>query len=115
MGGETYGDFATGGEDSLTFVAFWSGVFIDYSTISVGDSQWTGYRADASERFFCDDQTVTLTVAHPEELSYFEYAVGDQFYSNGLAADNVLFSRGHDHFTYTGAFNTASLNLEEGR
>lgn len=30
-------------------------------------------------------------------------------------SDDVLFSRGHDHFTYTGAFNTASLNLEEGK
>ena len=115
MGGETYGDFATGGEDSLTFVAFWSGVFIDYSTISVGDSQWTGFRSEGTEHFFNEDQTVQINTAHPEELSYFEYAVGDQFYSNGLAADNVLFSRGHDHFTYTGAFNTASLNLEEGK
>ena len=115
MGGETYGDFATGGEDSLTFVAFWSGVFIDYSTISVGDSQWTGFRSEGTEHFFNEDQIVQINTAHPEELSYFEYAVGDQFYSNGLAADNVLFSRGHDHFTYTGAFNTASLNLEEGK
>ena len=115
MGGETYGDFATGGEDSLTFIAFWSGVFIDYSTISVGDSQWTGFRSEGTEHFFNEDQIVQINTAHPEELSYFEYAVGDQFYSNGLAADNVLFSRGHDHFTYTGAFNTASLNLEEGK
>ena len=115
MGGETYGDFATGGEDSLTFVAFWSGVFIDYSTISVGDSQWTGFRSEGTEHFFNEDQIVQINTAHPKELSYFEYAVGDQFYSNGLAADNVLFSRGHDHFTYTGAFNTASLNLEEGK
>ncbi len=115
MGGETYGDFATGGEDSLTFVAFWSGVFIDYSTISVGDSQWTGFRSEGTEHFFNEDQIVQINTAHPEELSYFEYAVGDQFYSNGLAADDVLFSRGHDHFTYTGAFNTASLNLEEGK
>ena len=115
MGGETYGDFATGGEDSLTFIAFWSGVFIDYSTISVGDSQWTGFRSEGTEHFFNEDQIVQINTAHPEELSYFEYAVGDQFYSNGLAADDVLFSRGHDHFTYTGAFNTASLNLEEGK
>ena len=115
MGGDTYGTFATGGEDSLTFVAFWSGVFIDYSTISVGDSQWTGFRSEGTEHFFNEDQTVQINTAHPEELSYFEYAVGDQFYSNGLAADDVLFSRGHDHFTYTGAFNTASLNLEEGK
>ena len=115
MGGETYGDFATGSEDSLTFIAFWSGVFIDYSTISVGDSQWTGFRSEGTEHFFNEDQIVQINTAHPEELSYFEYAVGDQFYSNGLAADNVLFSRGHDHFTYTGAFNTASLNLEEGK
>ena len=115
MGGESYGDFATGGEDSLTFVAFWSGVFIDYSTISVGGSQWTGFRSEGTEHFFNEDQIVQINTAHPEELSYFEYAVGDQFYSNGLAADNVLFSRGHDHFTYTGAFNTASLNLEEGK
>lgn len=114
MGGETYGDFATGGEDSLTFIAFWSGVFIDYSTISVGDSQWTGFRSEGTEHFFNEDQTVQINTAHPEELSYFEYAVGDQFYSNGLAAD-VLFSSGHDHYTYTGAFNTASLNLEEGK
>ena len=115
MGGETYGDFATGGEDSLTFIAFWSGVFIDYSTISVGDSQWTGFRSEGTEHFLNEDQTVQINTAHPEELSYFEYAVGDQFYSNGSAADDVLFSRGHDHFTYTGAFNTASLNLEEGK
>ena len=114
MGGETYGDFATGGEDSLTFIAFWSGVFIDYSTISVGDSQWTGFRSEGTEHFFNEDQTVQINTAHPEELSYFEYAVGDQFYSNGLAAD-VLFSSGHDHYPYTGAFNTASLNLEEGK
>ena len=114
MGGETYGDFATGGKDSLTFLAFWSGVFIDYSTISVGDSQWTGFRSEGTEHFFNEDQTVQINTAHPEELSYFEYAVGDQFYSNGLAAD-VLFSSGHDHYPYTGAFNTASLNLEEGK
>ena len=114
MGGETYGDFATGGEDSLTFIAFWSGVFIDYSTISVGDSQWTGFRSEGTEHFFNENQTVQINTAHPEELSYFEYAVGDQFYSNGLAAD-VLFSSGHDHYPYTGAFNTASLNLEEGK
>ena len=114
MGGETYGDFATGGEDSLTFIAFWSGVFIDYSTISVGDSQWTGFRSEGTEHFFNEDQTVQINTAHPEELSYFEYAVGDQFYSNGLAAD-VLFSSGHDHYPYTGAFSTASLNLEEGK
>ena len=115
MGGETYGEFATGGEDSLTFIAFWSGVFIDYSTISVGDSQWTGFRSEGTEHFFNEDQIVQINTAHPEELSYFEYAVGDQFYSNALAADDVLFSRGHDHFTYTGAFNTASLNLDEGK
>ena len=114
MGGEIYGDFATGGEDSLIFIAFWSGVFIDYSTISVGDSQWTGFRSEGTEHFFNEDQTVQINTAHPEELSYFEYAVGDQFYSNGLAAD-VLFSSGHDHYPYTGAFNTASLNLEEGK
>ena len=114
MGGETYGNFATGGEDSLTFIAFWSGVFIDYSTISVGDSQWTGFRSEGTEHFFNENQTVQINTAHPEELSYFEYAVGDQFYSNGLAAD-VLFSSGHDHYPYTGAFNTASLNLEEGK
>ena len=115
MGGETYGDFATGGEDSLTFVAFWSGVFIDYSTISVGDSQWTGFRSEGTEHFFNEDQIVQINTAHPKELSYFEYAVGDQFYSNGLAADNVLFRDGHDHYPYTGAFSTASLNLEEGK
>lgn len=115
MGGDTYGEFATGGEDSLTFIAFWSGVFIDYSTISVGDSQWTGFRSEGTEHFFNEDQIVQINTAHPEELSYFEYAVGDQFYSNSLAADDVLFSRGHDHFTYTGAFNTASLNLDEGK
>ena len=40
--------------------------------------------------------------------------IRDRFYSNGLAAD-VLFSSGHDHYPYTGAFNTASLNLEEGK
>ena len=113
-GGDTYGKFATGGEDSLTFLAVWSGVFIDYSTISVGDSQWTGFRSEGTEHFFNEDQTVQINTAHPEELSYFEYAVGDQFYSNGLAAD-VLFSSGHDHYPYTGAFSTASLNLEEGK
>ena len=110
MGGETYGDFATGGEESLTFIAFWSGVFIDYSTISVGDSQWTGYRADASERFFRDDQTVTLTVSHPEELLYFQYAVSDQLFENGSVAARKL-----SFVDYTGTFSTASLNLEEGK
>ena len=80
----------------------------------MGDSQWTGFRSEGTEHFFNEDQTVQINTAHPEELSYFEYAVGDQFYSNGLAAD-VLFSSGHDHYPYTGAFNTASLNLEEGK
>ena len=114
MGGETYGDFATGGEDSLTFIAFWSGVFIDYSTISVGDSQWTGFRSEGTEHFFKEDQTVQISTAHPKEVKYFEYAVGDQFYSESRDA-NVLFRDTHDHYPYTGAFSTASLNLEEGK
>ena len=110
MGGETYGDFATGGEDSLTFIAVWDDAFARRSTISVGDSQWTGYRADASERFFRDDQTVTLTVSHPEELLYFQYAVSDQLFENGSVAARKL-----SFVDYTGTFSTASLNLEEGK
>ena len=110
MGGETYGDFATGGEDSLTFIAVWDDAFASRSTISVGDSQWTGYRADASERFFRDDQTVTLTVSHPEELLYFQYAVSDQLFENGSVAARKL-----SFVDYTGTFSTASLNLEEGK
>ena len=109
-GGDTYGKFATGGEDSLTFIAVWDDAFASRSTISVGDSQWTGYRADASERFFCDDQTVTLTVSHPEELLYFQYAVSDQLFENGSVAARKL-----RFVDYTGTFSTASLNLEEGK
>ena len=109
-GGDTYGKFATGGEDSLTFIAVWDDAFASRSTISVGDSQWTGYRADASERFFCDDQTVTLTVSHPEELLYFQYAVSDQLFENGSVAARKL-----SFVDYTGTFSTASLNLEEGK
>ena len=109
-GGDTYGKFATGGEDSLTFIAVWDDAFARRSTISVGDSQWTGYRADASERFFRDDQTVTLTVSHPEELLYFQYAVSDQLFENGSVAARKL-----SFVDYTGAFSTASLNLEEGK
>ena len=109
-GGDTYGKFATGGEDSLTFIAVWDGAFASRSTISVGDSQWTGYRADASERFFRDDQTVTLTVSHPEELLYFQYAVSDQLFENGSVAARKL-----SFVDYTGTFSTASLNLEEGK
>ena len=109
-GGDTYGKFATGGEDSLTFIAVWDDAFASRSTISVGDSQWTGYRADASERFFRDNQTVTLTVSHPEELLYFQYAVSDQLLENGsVAARKLSFA------DYTGTFSTASLNLEEGK
>ena len=108
-GGDTYGTFATGGEDSLTFIAVWDDAFARRSTISVGDSQWTGYRADASERFFRDDQTVTLTVSHPEELLYFQYAVSDQLFENGSVAARKL-----SFVDYTGTFSTASLNLEEG-
>ena len=81
-GGDTYGKFATGGEDSLTFIAVWDDAFASRSTISVGDSQWTGYRADASERFFRDDQTVTLTVSVPVDLVYFPFAVSDQLFEN---------------------------------
>ncbi len=110
MGGDTYGTFATGGEDSLTFIAVWDDAFARRSTISVGDSQWTGYRADASERFFRDDQTVTLTVSHPEELLYFQYAVSDQLFENGSVAARKL-----SFVDYTGTFSTASLNLEEGK
>ena len=109
-GGDTYGKFATGGEDSLTFIAVWDDGFASRSTISVGDSQWTGYRADASERFFRDDQTVTLTVSHPEELLYFQYAVSDQLFENGSVAARKL-----SFVDYTGTFSTASLNLEEGK
>ena len=108
--GDTYGKFATGGEDSLTFIAVWDDAFARRSTISVGDSQWTGYRADASERFFRDDQTVTLTVSHPEELLYFQYAVSDQLFENGSVAARKL-----SFVDYTGTFSTASLNLEEGK
>ena len=109
-GGDTYGTFATGGEDSLTFIAVWDDAFASRSTISVGDSQWIGYRADASERFFRDDQTVTLTVSHPEELLYFQYAVSDQLFENGSVAARKL-----SFVDYTGTFSTASLNLEEGK
>ncbi len=109
-GRDTYGKFATGGEDSLTFIAVWDDAFASRSTISVGDSQWTGYRADASERFFRDDQTVTLTVSHPEELLYFQYAVSDQLFENGSVAARKL-----SFVDYTGTFSTASLNLEEGK
>ena len=109
-GGDTYGKFATGGEDSLTFIAVWDDAFASRSTISVGDSQWTGYRADALERFFRDDQTVTLTVSHPEELLYFQYAVSDQLFENGSVAARKL-----SFVDYTGTFSTASLNLEEGK
>ena len=109
-GGDTYGKFATGGEDSLTFIAVWDDAFASRSTISVGDSQWTGYRANASERFFRDDQTVTLTVSHPEELLYFQYAVSDQLFENGSVAARKL-----SFVDYTGTFSTASLNLEEGK
>ena len=109
-GGDTYGKFATGGEDSLTFIAVWDDAFASRSTISVGDSQWTGYRADASERFFRDDQTVMLTVSHPEELLYFQYAVSDQLFENGSVAARKL-----SFVDYTGTFSTASLNLEEGK
>ena len=111
-GGDTYGKFATGGEDSLTFVAVWSGIFANSSTISVGDSQWTGYRADASERFFRDDQTVTLTVPHPEELLNFQYAVSDQLFEDLVSAERNLRD---DAVDYTGTFSTASLGLEEGK
>lgn len=37
-GGDTYGKFATGGEDSLTLIAVWDDAFASRSTISVGDS-----------------------------------------------------------------------------
>ena len=112
MGGDTYGKFATGGEDSLTFVAVWSGIFANSSTISVGDSQWTGYRADGSEHFFRDDQTVTLTVPHPEELLNFQYAVSDQLFEDLASAERNLRD---DAVDYTGTFSTASLGLEEGK
>ena len=112
VGGDTYGKFATGGEDSLTFIAVWSGIFANSSTISVGDSQWTGYRADGSEHFFRDDQTVTLTVPHSEELLYFQYAVSDQLFENLESAERNLRD---DAVDYTGTFSTASLNLEEGK
>ena len=55
-----------------------------------------------------------ISTAHPKEVKYFEYAVGDQFYSESHDA-NVLFRDTHDHYPYTGAFSTASLNLEEGK
>lgn len=112
IGGDTYGKFATGGEDSLTFVAVWSGIFANSSTISVGDSQWTGYRADGSEHFFRDDQTVTLTVPHPEELLNFKYAVSDQLFEDLESAERNLRD---DAVDYTGTFSTASLGLEEGK
>ena len=112
--GDTYGSVAVNGEKSLTLVAVWSGFFVDRSTISVGDSQWTGFRSEGTEHFFKEDQTVQISTAHPKEVKYFEYAVGDQFYSESHDA-NVLFCDTHDHYPYTGAFNTASLNLEEGK
>ena len=112
--GDTYGSVAVNGEKSLTLVAVWSGFFVDRSTISVGDSQWTGFRSEGTEHFFKEDQTVQISTAHPKEVKYFEYAVGDQFYSESRDA-NVLFRDTHDHYPYTGAFSTASLNLEEGK
>ena len=112
--GDTYGSVAVNGEKSLTLVAVWSGFFVDRSTISVGDSQWTGFRSEGTEHFFKEDQTVQISTAHPKEVKYFEYAAGDQFYSGSHDA-NVLFRDTHDHYPYTGAFNTASLNLEEGK
>ena len=112
--GDTYGSVAVNGEKSLTLVAVWSGFFVDRSTISVGDSQWTGFRSEGTEHFFKEDQTVQISTAHPKEVKYFEYAVGDQFYSESHDA-NVLFRDTHDHYPYTGAFSTASLNLEEGK
>ena len=112
--GDTYGSVAVNGEKSLTLVAVWSGFFVDRSTISVGDSQWTGFRSEGTEHFFKEDQTVQISTAHPKEVKYFEYAVGDQFYSGSHDA-NVLFRDTHDHYPYTGAFSTASLNLEEGK
>ena len=111
-GGDTYGKFATSGEDSLTFIAVWDGTFANRSTISVGDSHWTGYRTDGAERFFRDDQTVELTVPHPEELLYFRYAVSDQLFENDSVAASKL---RNDFVDYTGTFSTASLNLEEGK
>ena len=111
-GGDTYGKFATGGEDSLTFVAVWSGIFANSSTISVGDSQWTGFRSEGTEHFFNEDQTVQISTAHPEELLYFRYAVSDQLFENADAAARKLKD---DFVDYTAAFSTASLNLEEGK
>ncbi len=112
VSGDTYGKLATGGEDSLTLVAVWSGSFANRSTISIGDSLWTGYRVDGSERFFRDDQMVTLTVPHPEELLYFRYAVSDRFFETAQAAASNL---RNDFVDYKGNFSTASLNLEEGK
>ena len=110
--GDTYGKLATGGEDNLTLVAVWSGSFANRGTIAVGDSLWTGYRADGSERFFRDDQMVTLTVPHPEELLYFRYAVSDRLFETVQAAASNL---RNDFVDYKGSFSTASLNLEEGK
>ena len=112
MGGDTYGKFATNGEDSLTFVAVWDGTFANRSTISVGDSQWTGFRSEGAEHFFNEDQIVRIGTAHPEELLYFRYTVSDQLFENADAAAGMLKK---DLVDYTEAFSTASLNLEEGK
>ena len=53
---------------------------------------------------------MTLTVSHPEELLYFQYAVSDQLFENGSVAARKL-----SFVDYTGTFSTASLNLEEGK
>ena len=112
IGGNTYGTFATGGEDSLTFVAVWDGTFANRGTISVGDSQWTGFRSEGTEHFFNEDQIVRISTAHPEELLYFRYTVSDQFFENTDAAAIKL---KNDFVDYTETFSTASLNLEEGK
>ena len=111
-GGDTYGNFATNGEDSLTFVAVWDGTFANRSTISVGDSQWTGFRSEGTEHFFNEDQIVQISTAHPEELLSFQYTVSDQLFENTDAAASKLKK---DFVDYTTAFSTASLNLEEGK
>ena len=111
--GQTYGDFAVNGEDSLTFAAVWSGYFIDRSVISVGNLGWSGFRAEGTERFFKDDQDVTITVPYPEEFLALRYAVSDRYFADVMDADRNL--KSGDYVDYTGTFSTKTLNLEEGK
>ena len=109
--GTSYGYFAVNGEDSLTMVAVWS--FTVDGTISIGDSQWSGYASDRDEYFFREDQTVTIATDHPEEMLNFTYMVSDQMYPTESDADHAW--KSSLETAYTGPFSTSSLKLEEGK